>query len=161
MIRTKHNVLKLFHILGIVIWLGPSTGAYYMILFAHLSGQKATELWLRQHYLPFIHLETAGLLVILASGVLMVISALQAFLSQWWMKAKILTVISVFIPLELIQLYFYRSVLNPAFSTGRGVSDAIWQFDRFSALAIVVLTIAVPLVLVLSIFKPNRTINNT
>lgn len=154
--RTKHNTLKLFHIIGIVIWLGPGTGAYYMILFAHLSGQKATELWLRQHYLPFIHLETAGLLVLLASGVLMVISAQQAFLSQWWMKGKILTVLSVVIPLELIELYFYRSVLNPAFSTGRGVSDAIWQYDRFSALAIVVLTVTVPLILFLSIFKPSR-----
>ncbi len=127
-----------------------------MILFAHLSEQKGTELWLRQHYLPFIHLETAALLVILASGVLMVISSQYSLLGQWWLKAKTLVVISVFIPFELIQLYFYRSVLNPAFITGRGVSDAVWQFDRFSALAIVVLTIAVPLVLFLSIFKPEK-----
>jgi uncharacterized membrane protein len=155
--NAKYNTLKLFHIIGIVVWLGPSTGAYYMVLFAHLSEQHSIELWLRQQYLPFIQLETAGLLVLLSSGVLMIIASQWTLLNQWWLKAKVFTVISVFIPLELIQLYLYRSALNSAFNSGSGLGDAIWLFDRFSVIAIAVLTIAVPLVLFLSVFKPDRT----
>ena len=127
-----------------------------MILFSHLSNQGEIELWLRQEYLSFIHLEVAGLLVIISSGLLMIFASNWVLLKQWWLRIKKLIVIICFIPLELIQLYLYRSVINKAFITGEGIHEAIWLFDRFSVISIFILTITVPAVLMLGIFKPKK-----
>jgi hypothetical protein len=152
----KYNIFKLLHILGIVTWLGPSLGGYYMIIFSLLSNQREIELWLRQEYLFLVHIESAGLLLIVLSGILMVISTSWTLLKQFWLRMKILIVFLVFVPFELIQLYLYQGPLREAFSSGIGIEEAILMFDRFSVLCIVLFSLAVPAVLVLAIFKPER-----
>jgi uncharacterized membrane protein len=152
----NYNLLKLLHIIGIVTWLGPSLGGYYMIIFSFLTHQSEIELWLRQEYLSLVYIEIAGFLVIVLSGLLMLISSKWALLSQLWLRIKGLIVIFIFIPLELIQLYIYNGPLKKAFISGTGIKEAALMFDRFSVFAIIIITLTVPAVMALGIFKPLK-----
>lgn len=154
----KYNLFKLFHIIGIVVWLGPSTGVYYMIIFSIESKQKMVEMWLRQEYISFIYLETAGFALIIISGFLMVRSANLVVQKQWWLKMKLFIVISVFLPLEAIQLSIYHWKVSKAFISGTGTQEALLLYDWFSVIALVLLTITVPVVFLLGIYKPVRKI---
>jgi hypothetical protein len=151
----KYKLFKLFHITGIVIWLGPSTGGFLMILFARLLKQGDVEIWLRQEYLSLIHLEVAGLFIIILSGLGMLISSRWELLVQIWLRIKGVIVVFIFLPLELIQLYLYHEHLKKAFTSGEGIKEAVLLFDRFSVIAFILLAITVPVVLVMGIFKPG------
>jgi uncharacterized membrane protein len=154
--KMRYNLFKLFHIVGIVAWLGPSTGVYYMIIYSVLLKESAVEIWLRQQYLSLINIQIAGLIILISSGVLMVIATGWVILKQWWLRTKVFIVVAIFIPLELIQVFLYHSKLMTALEKGTGFEYSIQLFDAFSVFSIALLTIAVPLVLVLSIFKPEK-----
>lgn len=72
---------------------------------------------------------------------------------------KIYIVGIIFIPLEIIQLYLYHVNMNQAFKTGISIKEATTLFDWFSVIAIVLLTLTVPAVFVLGVFKPVRKRN--
>jgi hypothetical protein len=152
----RYGFFKLFHLIGVVLWLGPSTGAYYMIIFSMVDEQRSIELWLRQHYISFVHFELLGLFLIIASGLLMILAMQGALLRQWWLKMKIYIAGIIFIPLEAIQLYLYHVRMNKAFKTGMGIREATALFDWFSVVAIVLLTLTVPAIFVLGVFKPEK-----
>jgi hypothetical protein len=152
----KYNFFKVFHLIGIVTWLGPALGGYYMILYALLSHQRDIELWLRQEYLSLIYIEIAGFMVIIFSGLLMLIATRWALLSTWWLRTKIALAVFIFIPLELTQIYLYYNPLKKALSTGIGIEEATLMFDRFSIFSVVLLSITVPATFVFAVFKPVR-----
>lgn len=152
----RYGFFKLFHLIGVVLWLGPSTGAYYMIIFSLVDEQHSIELWLRQHYISFVHFQLVGFFLIIATGLLMILAVQGTLLRQWWLKMKIYIVGIIFIPLEAIQLYLYQIRINKAFKTGMGIREAITLFDWFSVVAIVLLTLTIPAVFILGVFKPVK-----
>ena len=152
----KYNLFKLFHIIGIVAWLGPSLGGFLMIFLSHLSNQSVVEIWLRQEYISLIYIETTGLFIIILSGLGMLLSSKWILRTQLWLRIKGFIVVLIFSPLELIQLYLYHGHLKEAFASGTGIKEAILLFDRFSVIAFVLLAITVPVVLIMGIFKPVR-----
>lgn len=153
----KYNFFKLIHVAGMVTWLGPSTGGSIMVYLSQSSKQSVIELWLRQEYLLLIHIETAGLIIIILSGLGMLLSSAETLRGELWIKIKSYIVMSVFLPLELIQLYLYHGSLKTAFSSEQGLREAISLFDRFSVTAFVLLAITVPVVFIMGIFKPGRS----
>jgi hypothetical protein len=152
----KYNLFKLFHIIGIVLWLGPSSGGFLMIFFSRLLKQGEVEIWLRQEYLSLIYLETTGLFIIILSGLGMLISSKWVLLTQLWLRIKGFIVVLIFLPLELIQLYLYHEYLKKAFISELGIEEAILLFNRFSVIAFILLAITVPVVLIMGVFKPVR-----
>jgi uncharacterized membrane protein len=151
----KYNFFKLIHITGIVTWLGPSTGGFILIYLSQSSEQSAIELWLRQEYLSLVHIETAGLIIIILSGLGMLYSSAATLRAKSWIKIKGYIILTVFLPLELIQLYLYQGSLKTAFASGQGLREAISLFDTFSVIAFVLLAITVPVVFIMGIFKPD------
>ncbi|HDY89781.1 MAG TPA: hypothetical protein ENH82_16905 [bacterium] len=154
----KYNLFKLFHIIGIVTWLGPSSGGFLLIFLSRLSKHGEVEMWLRQEYLSLIYVETAGLFIIILSGLGMLISSKWVLYTQLWLIVKRFIVILIFIPLELIQLYLYHEHLKKAFASGVGIQETILLFDRFCVIAFILLAITVPVVLIMGILKPIRKI---
>lgn len=152
----KYNLFKVFHLVGIVTWLGPALGGYYMILYALLSHEREIEFWLRQEYLSLIYIEIAGFLVIIFSGLLMVIATQWALLGKRWLQIKMALLLLIFLPLEFFQVYLYHKPLSEAFSSGIGIVETSRMFDRFSVFSIVVLSIAVPVTFVFAVFKPGE-----
>ena len=151
----NYKLLKLIHISSLVTWLGPSTGGYYLIYLSRINGQSRIEMWLRNEYITLVHVETYGLLLLIASGLGMLLASNKALIGQLWLKIKIIIVISAFIPLEVIQLYIYHGLINNAFQTGTGIEHAILIYDRFSIAALAVLILTVPAVLWLAFLKPG------
>ena len=154
----KYNLFKLFHIIGIVTWLGPSSGGFLLIFLSRLSKQGEVEMWLIQEYLSLIYVETAGLFIIILSGLGMLIASNWVLNTQLWLRVKKVIVVLIFIPLELIQLYLYHEHLKKAFASGAEIKEAILLFDRFCLIAFILLAITVPVVLLMGILKPVRKI---
>ena len=147
---------KLFHLAGLVLWLGPSTGGYLLILLARSDGGPAIELWLMREYLHLIHIETLGLFMLLASGATMR-RAQRGLAGARWLKVKLVIVFLVFIPLEAAQLVIYHMVVKRAFLTGAGVGveEAFELYWKFSLFAAVVLAVTIPPVFYLAVFRPS------
>jgi hypothetical protein len=145
---------KLMHLAGLVLWLGPSTGAYLLIILARREHQSNVEFWLLREYLTLIHLEVLGLLVLLISGTLMRISS-PALREARWLKLKLLIVFFFFVPVEAAQLLIYHLVVKKAFLTGKSVAEAVRLFDNFSLAVIAPLVVAIAAVFFLAIFRPD------
>ncbi len=153
----KYNVFKLFHIVGIAAWLGSGITGYFLILYSRISDQAEVELWLRQEYLSVIRIDATGLLIITASGLGMLAASKWTLLKQHWLRIKVYIALVVFAPLEFLQFYLYNFSINNASSADISVKQAFLTFDRFSVIAIIILTITVPVVLVLGVFKPFKS----
>ncbi|MFQ5464736.1 MAG: hypothetical protein ACE5EI_02280 [Thermodesulfobacteriota bacterium] len=149
-----YKIAKAFHLVGLVTWLGPSTGGYLLLLLARGDGNPVAELWLLDRYLVLIHVEAAGLALMLATGLVMRLSA-PALKEARWLKLKLLKVFCVIVPLEAAQLLIYHITVKPAVASGIGVAGAVRAFDLFSLVALVLLAITVPLVFYMAVFKPE------
>lgn len=152
----KYNLFKLFHIAALVVWLGPSTGGYLLILVSHIHKQPEVEMWLRSEYLSLIYIETTGFLLLLSSGLGMLYVSQWALLKQWWLRTKLAIVLIAILPIVVVQFYIYQRFIKRVFTTGTGIEDAIYLYDRFSILAFLILALAVPAVFWLAVFKPRK-----
>ena len=145
---------KFVHLFSLIIWLGPSTGGYILFLMARYGRENGVVLWLFDNYISLVHIEALGLLTLIISGVVM-----RAFAPELrkkrWLKRKITIVFTVFVPLELANLYLYDFIIKKAFQRGIGVTDALLLYDRFSLISALLLAITVPLVFYLAVFKPG------
>ncbi len=151
----KYLIFKLFHIVGMIFWLGPSTGGFFLIAKSNLARNAQVELWMREEYRSLIHIETVGLIMIIMGGVGMVIASRGIMLKLLWFRIKGGVTLAIFIPLALYQLYLYETSLKSAFAAGENIENAIAAYDRFSAVAFVLLMLSVPLVMVMGVFKPG------
>lgn len=151
---TLYKTAKIFHLTGLVLWLGPSTGGYILLLLARYRHEAPVEAWLFKEYLNLIHLEAFGLATLVCSGLAMRLS-MRALGTALWLKRKLFIVFPVFIPFEALQLYIYHSVVKRAFLTGAGVAEAIALYDRFSIISFVILGVSVPVVFYLAVFRPG------
>jgi hypothetical protein len=150
----SYRVAKVLHLAGLVLWLGPTTGGYALIIIARLNGDVSAELWLFEAYLKLIYIEAFGLLLLLFSGAAMLMRR-PAYRNALWLRLKLAIVLLIFIPLEAIQLVIYLLWVKPAFASGGPVQTALEAFDRFSLIAIIILAAAIPAVLYLAVFKPG------
>jgi len=153
-----YRLAKAIHVAGLVLWLGPSSGGYYLIVTSEMEGKVAMALWLREQYINLIHLEAIGLLLLLASGVAMVATAQRALIRERWFRIKVTIVAVIFIPLEVIQLYLYHWYVTVALASEVGIEESIRLFDRFSLIALLLFIPALPSVLYLAIFKPGASL---
>ncbi|MFQ5441444.1 MAG: hypothetical protein ACE5EB_01825 [Thermodesulfobacteriota bacterium] len=150
----RYRAAKLFHIAGLIIWLGPSAGGYFLILLAGVEGNVTVRLWLFGEYLFLIYIELVGLFMLLASGAVM-ISSSPGLKRARWLRLKLAVVSFVFIPLEAAQFFIYCNVIKRAFSKGIMLEEAARIFDRFSLVAFFILLTAIPLVFFLAVFRPR------
>jgi len=152
--RGRYKAAKLFHIAGLIVWLGPSTGGYLLMLMAGAAGNETARLWLFGEYLFLIYVEVAGLLMLLTSGAFM-LSSSPALKRAPWLRLKLLVVFLIFIPLEATQLLIYNNIMRRALSAGGTLKDAARIFDRFGLAAFFILLVTIPLVFYLAVFRPR------
>ncbi|MEJ2181750.1 MAG: hypothetical protein P8Y28_15320, partial [Gammaproteobacteria bacterium] len=84
-------LLKLAHIGGLILWLGPSGGAWLLVQLAkRRMDQQGNEFHaLYQDFLKFFWLEHLGLFLLLGSGVLLLSIHGYPVLNLLWLKWKI------------------------------------------------------------------------
>lgn len=136
-----------------IAWLGPSTGAYLMMLMAAEQQQTFFQLWIVREYANFIYLEAAALAVILATGLSMRLLSPELRQARW-LKAKLSVVFLVFIPFQIAQHYIYTFIMSEALITGKGIKEALSVYGQFNSVSTIAFSIAVPVVFFLAVFKP-------
>ncbi|WP_455200041.1 hypothetical protein [Kaarinaea lacus] len=157
-------LLKLMHVGGLILWLGPSGGAWLLVqLSKRRMDQQSNEFrQLYQDFLKFFWLEHLGLFLLLGSGILLLITQGYPVLDLLWLKWKIGLILCVIVPIEIADIWFGHVQLPQIFSSQKpniaSTRDKINSYDsyerRFAPLALPPLLLSVIAIMWLAIARP-------
>lgn len=148
------------HFAGIILWLGPTLGGYYMYLQARSQALRCEHvdlpLWTLKQFMRLTRIEHIGLVMLITGGFG------RMGLGGWrlsetpWLQYKLLIFFLVIMVLELADLYMTEWMLRRALSSDDAwrISRAIKAYDCFLSIGVVVLLFSLPPIFVLAIFKP-------
>lgn len=112
-------LIKVLHIGALVVWLGPSAGTWLALMLAR---RRFDEPGVETHclyrgFLQVLWLEHLGLLLMLGTGALLLgLYGLPAL--EWtWLKAKLLLILVVIVPLEIADMWFSHRRLPEIFAS--------------------------------------------
>lgn len=157
-------IVKVIHLGALVIWLGPSGGAWMVLMLAR---HKAGEPSLVTHYLyrgffQMLWLEHVGFFALLASGITLLWMYGFGALDATWLKLKLAIVIAIILPIEVPDLWFSHRGLPQIFASRRPdapytehekrLLDAYHR--RFVPIFLPILLAAVVVVMWLAVAKP-------
>lgn len=157
------SFVKLLHIAGLILWLGPSGGAWLLVqLSKRRLDQQSTEYReLYRDFVKFFWVEHFGLLLILGSGVLLALMYGNTLLALKWFQLKIALVLFVLLPLEVIDIWFGHIRLPDQLSSQKRdtkvktKSNALELYERrFVPIALPILLLTVIIIMWLAIAKP-------
>ena len=157
-------IVKVIHLGALVIWLGPSGGAWMVLMLAR---HKAGEPSLVSHYLyrgffQMLWLEHLGFFALIASGAILLGMYGLGALEATWLKLKLALVLLVIFPIEVPDLWFSHRGLPAIFASRR--PDAPYTESeqrlldsyhrRFVPITLPILLAAVVVIMWLAIAKP-------
>jgi hypothetical protein len=157
-------LLKLVHIGGLILWLGPSGGAWLLLQVVKRRLDPRSEEYqaLYRDFLPFFWVEHLGLLMLLVSGVMLVIAYGHPALDWTWLRIKLALVVCVIIPIEVVDIWFGHVRLPRWFAggeppaAGKASRDAYEAYERkFVPVSLPVLLMTVVVILWLAVAKPS------
>ncbi|NIW85709.1 MAG: DUF2269 family protein [Gammaproteobacteria bacterium] len=110
--------LKVVHLSALVIWLGPSGGAWMVLA---LERRECGDPSVASHYLycgflRLLWLQHVGVLVLLGSGLLLLHLHGFAPLEYRWLQIKLLLVFLVILPIELADTWLGHARLPRVFA---------------------------------------------
>lgn len=152
---------KLVHLIGLIVWIGPSLGGFWVLLQAEKSGDERLEIWVRRRFERLVNLEHLGLLVLIAGGIGMTWATEWAPFRLEWFQWKMAIVVGVILPLEVADVAMVNLVMARALReipedggyTTRYLA-AVRAYKRFIMASIVILAVALPSVFWLAVWKP-------
>ncbi len=158
-------VVKVLHLGALVLWLGPSGGAWLVLMLAR---RRLGEPGIVTHYmylgfLQMLWFEHLGLVLMLGSGALMLSMYGVPLLSMTWIEVKLLLVLGVVIPIEIADMWFSHRRLPQMFATRRPdapYTKAEWRLltlyhYRFTPVALPLLLVTIITIMWLALAKPN------
>ena len=112
-------VVKLMHIGGLILWLGPSGGAWLLLQLAkrRMDQQDIEYRDLYRDFLKFFWVEHFGLFLLITSGVLLLSMYGYSALDWTWLKLKLALVLCVILPIEAMDMWFGHVRLPQSFSS--------------------------------------------
>lgn len=143
------RLLLYLHLIGVIMWLGPSVGAWLMYRQARKHGLGIQGVrWLEQ----VIRVEHIGLALLLAAGLSMLL-----YYRVWplpaWLLWKLILVAAVVVPIEAVDLYISHWWL-PRALRGPAPEGALTRFERWLWLAGTPLLLTAGAIGWLAVFKP-------
>ncbi len=152
---------KLLHLIGLIVWIGPSLGGFWMLLRAEKTGDEKLEIWVRRRFEQLVNVEHVGLLLLLVGGIGMVWATEWGPLKQGWFQWKLGIIIGVILPLEVADVTMVNFVVGRALreiQEGCGYTtrylEAVRSYKRFVMASVVLLAVALPAIFWLAIWKP-------
>lgn len=157
------SVIKLVHFSALILWLGPGIGAWWMLRHAlsRFDDPSMVSHFFYRMFLRLMWLEHLALAVVFASGLTLAVLT-QAYESDWF-RYKLLLVVLVIVPLEVVDIWFSH-VRLPAILCGRHPSRIYTPAEghtlhvyhnRFTPAAILLLPATVLAIMWLAIGKPG------
>lgn len=154
--------LKLIHIGALIFWLGPSLGTWIMLLAIR---KQEGEFTLATHlayriFIKMLIVEHLAFIVLLVTGIGMIICLYHN--PAPWLQWKLLIVLAIVVPLEIIDIWYGNVKLPKIFSTfnQQGYEEkhslVLFTYHRYvTGAAIVIIPISVLTIMWLVIAKPG------
>ena len=148
------------HLAGIILWLGPTLGGYYVYVKARRHAVRCQHvdlpLWALQQFLQLTRIEHIGLLLLIIGGVGRMSLGGWKLAETPWLRHKLLIFFPVIVTLELVDLYMTEWMLSRALQSAdaQRIDRARKAYDRFLSIGMIILLISLPPIFVLAIFKP-------
>jgi len=155
--------VKLLHIAGLILWLGPSGGAWLLVQLSkrRLDQQSIEYNELYRDFLKFFWVEHLGLFLLLGSGVLLLSMYGYAALGWTWVQLKIALVLCVLLPIEAMDIWFGHVRLPRQFSSqsqdsaSRKIMNPLELYERrFVPISLPILLVTVVVIMWLAVDKP-------
>jgi uncharacterized membrane protein len=154
--------LKILHIGSLIFWLGPSLGAWFVLLVLRkYAGEltPATHLAYRV-FIKMLILEHVAFVALIASGTGM--TCLVYGFNQPWLQWKLLIILLLVVPLEILDLWYGNIKLAQIFSRFNEAGYNMQQTKtlhiyhvRVTRTAIAIIPISVLAIMWLVIAKPG------
>ena len=150
---------KLLHLGGLILWLGPSGGAWLLLQLAkrRMDTQSTEYQALYRDFLPFFWIEHFGLFMLLGSGIFMLSLYGLPILDWTWIRIKLVLVLCVIVPIEIMDIWFGHFRLPQWFSTNKTDSkvDAFNAYERkFVPISLPLMLVAVVIIMWLAVARP-------
>lgn len=147
--------LKAFHLLGVIFWIGPLLGGWWMLARADKSGNPETIRWARKAFLPLVHIEHLGLVVWAVFGIWMAVR-MPYTMGFGWMHAKLAIVFGCIVPIEIWDMAVSHGMLPKALKAGddAAVEAAIAKHRTLCKFSVMFLIPAVIAIVVLAVARP-------
>jgi len=156
--------LKILHIGALIFWLGPSLGAWFILMAMRKQlGEvtPATHLAYRI-FIKMLILEHIAFIALIASGIGM--ASLAFGFNQPWLQWKLLIILLFIIPLEILDIWYGNIKLPQIFSrlneTGYDTKQThiLHIYHTYvTRIAIAIIPISVLAIMWLVIAKPHLT----
>lgn len=155
-------VLKILHIGSLIFWLGPSLGAWFVLLSLrkHLGEITPAAHLAYRIFIKMLILEHIAFVALIASGLGM--ACLVYGFNQPWLQWKLLIIVFLIVPLEILDIWYGNIKLPQIFSH---LNEAGYDTAQTRTLhiyhayvtrtAIAVIPISVLVIMWLVIAKPN------
>lgn len=154
--------LKILHIGSLVFWLGPSLGAWFILMAMRKQlGEitPATHLAYRV-FIKMLILEHVAFVALIVSGIGMAI--LVFGFTQPWLQWKLLIILLLIVPLEILDIWYGNIKLPQIFSRLNDVGYDTKQTRTLhiyhvfvTRIAIAIIPVSVLAIVWLVIAKPN------
>jgi hypothetical protein len=150
-------LFQALHLLGLLLWIGPTLGGYFILRAARGTGDPKLVAWVRRPYQTLLAVEHFGLLLVLASGLG------RAWTLGWladppaWLWLKLLLVGLVVVPVELADIWIGHFLAGPALAGVRpspAPARHLRLQDRFAAYSAAPLAATLLLIVFLVVWKP-------
>lgn len=108
--------LKILHIGSLVFWLGPSLGAWFMLIAMRKQiGEITPTTHLAYRiFIKMLILEHVAFMTLIVTGTGMAITVFG--ISQPWLQWKLLIILLLIVPLEILDIWYGNIKLSQIFS---------------------------------------------
>lgn len=154
----SYEAVKFFHIVFLVLWLGPATGAYWIVLRMGKQNSSDITLRLEKFFEEMLLVEHFAFFGLLATGLWLWHKIQIPLHDLRWLEWKMLPVALVFVieifDIWLSHLYFRRRVLNNSQHSPKNLQDFLKIRKIFYRITVPLLFVLIPVIMALAVFRP-------
>lgn len=155
----SYAAIKFFHIVFLVLWLGPATGAYWVVLRMGQKNSPDIALRLEKFFEEILLVEHFAFLGLLATGLLLW-HAMQVPLHDLpWLEGKMVPVILIcaieIFDVWISHLYFRRHVMKNPEAFEKNLPRFLRLRKIFYWITVPLLFALIPATMALAVFKPG------
>ena len=145
----EYTTAKFIHLIGIFLWAGASSSLGLFMLYSTRKPTGCDQHLLRNFYRWMTNLEIFGFVMALAMGLYM-LHLLRYRMDINWLNYKLLLVLGIILPLELVNFWFVNFYIPKA----EDKMKAYKRYDLFTYIIALPLILTSLMVIYLAVVKP-------